>query len=58
MSPDKEKYRRYIFFGIILIALGIVFNTTLRKLSGTLGTVLIAFGGLLFIRGMSLKRNS
>lgn len=50
-----EGYRRPIYFGIILIALGIVMNTTLDN---SLGTVLIAVGGLFFIIGMSRKKKS
>ena len=48
-----EGYRRPIYLGIIIIALGIVINTTLKT---SLGTVLIAVGGLFFITGMSRKK--
>lgn len=58
MNPSEEKYRRYVFFGIVLIALGIVFNTTMKSVSGSLGTVLIAFGGLMFLVGMKKKRDA
>ena len=58
MDPTEEKYRRYIFLGIVLISLGVIFNTTLESISGSLGTVLIAFGGLLFIVGMKKKRDA
>ncbi|THD67575.1 hypothetical protein E7Z59_07900 [Robertkochia marina] len=58
MNPPEEQYRRYVFFGIVLISLGVIFNTTLDNLSGSLGTVLIAFGGLLFIVGMKKKRDA
>jgi galactitol-specific phosphotransferase system IIC component len=50
-----ENYRKYIFLGIIIISLGIVFSTTLQDSIKSLGTVLIAVGGLFFIIGMSKK---
>ena len=56
MSKDIENYRRYIFIGIIIIVLGIVFTTTLKDTAGSLGTVFVAVGGLFFIIGMSEKR--
>lgn len=46
--------KRRIYLGIILIALGIVMNTTLRV--GSIGTVMIAVGGLFFIAGMAKKK--
>ena len=52
-----ENYRRYFFMGIIIIALGITFSTTMKDSMGSLGTVLIAVGGLFFIIAMSKKRN-
>ncbi|RPG35678.1 hypothetical protein [Flagellimonas sp.] len=52
----KETYRKYIFMGIVIIALGIVFSTTLKGNVESLGNVLVAVGGLLFIVGMSKKK--
>ena len=52
----KGRYRKFILFGIILIAMGIVFSNTLDDISGSLGTVFIAVGGLFLIIGMSKKR--
>ena len=52
----KETYRKYIFMGIVIIALGIVFSTTLKGNVKSLGNVLVAVGGLLFIVGMSKKK--
>lgn len=49
-------YKKFILFGIIIIAMGIVFSNTLENISGSLGTVLIAVGGLFLIIGMSRKR--
>ena len=58
MNTPDDKYRRYIFFGITLISLGIIFNTTLSVIPNSLGTVLIAMGGLMFIAGMKMKRDA
>ena len=58
LTNNSENYRRALLFGIILIALGIVFNTTLASSAGSLGTVLIAVGGLFFIIGMARKRKT
>jgi Sec-independent protein secretion pathway component TatC len=46
-------YRRHIYMGIIIIAVGVSVSTTSEH---TIGTVLIAIGGLFFIIGMSKKR--
>ena len=56
MSSLSTTYRRYLFLGIILIALGVTFSTTLEGI-GSLGTVFIAVGGLFFIIAMSKKRS-
>jgi len=56
MSKRLEPYRKFIFIGIIIIALGITFSTTLRDTVGSIGIVFIAVGGLLFIIGISKKR--
>lgn len=56
MRNKPEAYKRFIFIGIIVIALGVTFSTTLKESVGSLGTVFIAVGGLLFIIGMSMKR--
>jgi drug/metabolite transporter superfamily protein YnfA len=53
-KKELAKYKRTIFLGIILIALGVTFNTTLEI--GSIGTVFIALGGLFFIAGMARKR--
>lgn len=43
--------------GIVIIALGIVLSTTLKGNLESLGNVLVAVGGLLFIVGLSkMKR--
>ena len=55
MSKKLESYKRFIFIGIIIIALGITFSTTLKESVGSLGTVFIAVGALFFIIGMSRK---
>lgn len=51
-----EGYRKFIFIGIIVIALGITFTTMLGDTVGSLGIVFIAVGGLFFIIGMSKKQ--
>ena len=56
MNIKKEEYNRIIFMGIVIIALGISFSTTLKESVGALGVVFIAIGGLFFIIGMSQKR--
>lgn len=50
------RYKKYILIGIIIIAMGIVFSNILDDISGSLGTVFIAVGGLFLIIGMSKKR--
>ncbi len=56
MVEKLEKYRRYIFIGIVILALGVTFSTTLKDSLGSLGTVFIAIGGLFFIIGMNMKK--
>ena len=51
---ERPKYKRLLFMSIILIALGVSFNTTLEI--GSLGTVFIALGGLFLIASMAGKR--
>jgi hypothetical protein len=58
MKKQLEKYKRYIFVGIILIALGVTFSTTVNDNGTSLGSVLIALGGLFFIIGMKQKRDA
>lgn len=49
-------YKRVAFAGIIAIALGVVFSTTMPGKTGSLGIVFIAIGGLLFISSMARKK--
>jgi len=56
MKPKRESYKRIFFLGIILIALGVIYSTTLSETFGSLGIVFIAVGGLLFILAMRKKR--
>jgi len=56
MKDNLEPYKRFIFIGIINIALGVTFSTTLKESFGSLGIVFIAIGGLLFIIGMNKKQ--
>jgi sulfite exporter TauE/SafE len=55
MNSRLERYKRYIFLGIIIIALGVTFSVNMKDEVGSLGTVFIAVGGLFFIIGMSMK---
>lgn len=50
----NSESKKRIYFGIVLIALGIVMNTSLSM--GAVGTVMIAVGGLFFIAGMAKKK--
>jgi Sec-independent protein secretion pathway component TatC len=56
MRNKLEQYKRFIFIGIMIIALGVTFSTTLKESVGSIGIVFIAVGGLFFIIGMSKKR--
>jgi len=56
LKTKLETYKRFIFIGIIIIALGITFSTTFKESIGFLGIVFIAVGGLFFIIGMKKKR--
>jgi multisubunit Na+/H+ antiporter MnhB subunit len=58
MKKSLEGYKKFIFTGIIIISLGITFSTTMSNNLGSIGTVLIAVGGLFFIIGMSNKKKS
>jgi ABC-type Fe3+-siderophore transport system permease subunit len=51
-----QGYRRLLFLGMVLIALGITFTTTLKDSVGPIGIVFVAVGGFFFIVGMSKKR--
>jgi ABC-type Fe3+-siderophore transport system permease subunit len=51
-----QGYRRSLFLGMVLIALGITFTTTLKDSVGPIGIVFVAVGGFFFIVGMSKKR--
>jgi len=56
MKHQPKQSKRYIFLGIIIISLGITFNTSMKDSLGSSGIVLIAIGGLFFIIGMNIKR--
>ncbi|MCB0264604.1 MAG: hypothetical protein KDE52_14770 [Calditrichaeota bacterium] len=51
-----KDYHRTLFLSMILIALGVSISTTMGDSSGTIGTVMIAVGGLFFIIGMTKRR--
>ncbi|NQV37722.1 MAG: hypothetical protein HQ509_06940 [Candidatus Marinimicrobia bacterium] len=50
-------YRRKGFFAIILIAFGVVMNSSLGTTPGTIGTVMIGVGGLFLISTLNEKRD-
>jgi predicted membrane channel-forming protein YqfA (hemolysin III family) len=56
MNNKLERYKQYIFIGITIITMGVIFSTTMKDVSGSLGIVFIAVGGLFFIIGMNLKK--
>jgi len=56
MKPQPKRSKRYIFMGIIILSLGITFNTSMKDSFGLLGIVFIGLGGLFFIIGMNMKR--
>lgn len=51
-------YRRAIFLSIILIFLGVIFNTIIKENTSAIGIVFIAVGGLFFIIGMANKKKA
>ncbi|MBO0340459.1 MAG: hypothetical protein VX798_03630 [Bacteroidota bacterium] len=52
----REAYRKYIYMGITVISIGVVLSATFEGNVESLGNVLVAVGGLLFIVGMSKKK--
>ena len=56
METKLEGYKRYFYMATVIIALGVIFSTTLRDAVGSLGSVFIAIGALLFIVALSKKR--
>lgn len=49
-------YKRIVYIGMIVIALGITLSTALSEDVRPIGIVFIAIGGLLFISGMNRKK--
>lgn len=49
-------YKKTGYFAIVIIAFGIVINTTLNESLGSLGIVFIAVGGLLLISALAKKK--
>ena len=49
MNNKLERYKQYIFIGITIITMGIIFSTTMKDVLGSLGIVVIAVGGLLLL---------
>lgn len=58
MKLQELNYKQFLFISLLIIALGIVFNTSLKEQTGAMGNVLIAIGGLSLIIAMSKKRQN
>lgn len=56
MKTNTPTYKRHFFIGILLVALGVIFSTTLKELAGSPGVVFIALGVLFMVSGMHKKR--
>jgi len=52
----NQDISRILIFSIIMIALGIVFNTGMAASTGSLGTIFIAIGCFFLIVAMARKR--
>lgn len=53
---EALSYKTTFYISLILIALGITASTAMKENSGSLGTVMIAVGGLFLIISMAKKR--
>ena len=53
---EALSYKTTFLISLILIALGITASTAMKENSGSLGTVIIAVGGLFLIISMAKKR--
>lgn len=51
-------YKITFFISLILIALGVTANSTMKESTNSLGTVMIAVGGLFLIISMAKKRKA
>jgi hypothetical protein len=56
MAEPLSESKKYIFFGLIVISLGVIYNTTLTDTMGSIGMVFMALGGLFFIVGMRKRK--
>ncbi len=57
MDQLKQRSRRYLFVGIILLVSGIVFTTLLKEQTGIIGMVFIVIGLIFVFTGISIKKN-
>ncbi len=53
---EALSYKTTFYISLILIALGVTASTAMKDNSGSLGTVMIAVGGLFLIISMAKKR--
>ena len=56
MKNKKKDSKNTIYFGIIIIALGIVVTSAMEGIPRPLGLVFIGIGGIFFILGMKKKK--
>jgi hypothetical protein len=49
-------YKRKVFIGIILIAMGVVLRISLSGQASSLGNVILAIGGLFLVIAMNEKK--
>ena len=56
MSQPLSESKKYIYFGLIVISLGVIYNTTLTDTMGSIGMVFMALGILFFIVGMRKRK--
>lgn len=57
MNQIKERSRRYIYVGVILTALGVVFSTLLREQVGAIGIIFILIGVFFTLVGFNMRKN-
>ena len=56
MAEPLSESKKYIYFGLIVISLGVIYNTTLTDTVGSIGMIFMALGILFFIVGMRKRK--
>ena len=55
--PEKlSEAKRFIYFGLLIISLGLIYSTTLAESLGAFGMLFMVMGGLFFIIGMRKRK--